>query len=139
MKHSEASALAGLALAWHLVPEEPTRNARRTLPSLEFGESLCEAFELFLLIVSGATLNLDRFILLVMALSERQLTVGRCGQCCATILLDPLGAKRRLCVSCERQPSPGPAAFQDFEAAALPEDVPGTEGGRRRGKQQKLF
>jgi hypothetical protein len=64
----------------------------------EFGESLCEAFELFRLIVPGATLNLDRCILLVMALTERQLTVGRCSQCQAVILLDPLGAKRSLCV-----------------------------------------
>src|SRR6185312_3456690 len=35
--HSEASALAGLAFVWHLVPEEPVHNARRTLPGLEFG------------------------------------------------------------------------------------------------------
>jgi hypothetical protein len=138
-KHSEASGLAGLALVWHLVPDEPVRNASRTLPSLEFGESLCEAFELFRLIVPGATLNLDRCILLVMALAERQLTAGRCSQCQAVILLDPLGAKRSLCVSCERQPFPLAAVSTDPEAATLPDGAPGIEGGGRRGKQQSLF
>ena len=138
-KHSEASGLAGLALVWHLVPDEPVRNASRTLPSLEFGESLCEAFELFRLIVPRATLNLDRCILLVMALAERQLTVGRCSQCPAVVLLDPLGAKRSLCVSCERQPVPLAAASPNPEAAPLPNSDLETYGGRRRGRQQTLF
>jgi hypothetical protein len=136
--HSEASALAGIAVVWHLVPEEQVPNAWRTLPSLDFGETLCDAFELCRLMIPGATLNLDRFILLVMALAERQLTVGHCSHCRALILLDPLGAKRRVCVSCERYPSPVAADSLDPEAAALPDDAPETGGGRR-GKQQKLF
>jgi hypothetical protein len=136
-KHSEASALAGLAFVWHLVPEEPVRNAWRMLPSLDFGEDLCDVFELFRLMVPGGTLNLDRFFLLVMALAERQLAVGHCSHCRALILLDPLAAKRRICVSCERCPSP--VVSLDPEAAALPEYAPETGGGGRRGKQQTLF
>lgn len=137
--HSEASGLAGLAFAWHLVPEEPVRNAWRALPSLEFGEDLCEAFELFRLIVPGGLLNLDRFILLVMALAGRQLTVGHCSHCRALILLDPAGVKRRLCLRCERQPSHATAVSAESEAAAFDEGAFETEGGRRRGKQQSLF
>jgi hypothetical protein len=136
-KHSEASALAGLAFIWHLVPEEPVRNACRTLPSLDFGENICEAFELFRLMIPGATLNLDRFILIVMALAERHLTVGHCSHCRALILLDPLGAKRRICVSCEKYPSP--VAPLDPQAAASPDDAAQIEGGGQRAKQQKLF
>jgi hypothetical protein len=136
--HSESSALAGIALVSHLVPEEPVASAWRSLPSLEFGESLCDAFELFRLMIPGATLNLDRFILLVMALAERQLTVGHCSHCRALILLDPLGTKRRICVSCERCPSPVVAESLDPETGASPDDTSETGGGRR-GKQQKLF
>ena len=136
-KHSEASALAGLAFVWRLVPEEPVRDAWRTLPSLEFGETTCDAFELFRLMIPGATLNLDRFILLIMALAERQLTVGNCSYCHALILLDPLGAKRRICVSCERYPSSEMADSLDWQAAS-PDDAPEAQGGRR-GKQQRLF
>ena len=136
-KHSEASALAGLALVWHLVPEDPVPNSWRTLPSLDFGENLCDAFELSRLMIPGATLNVDRFILLVLALAERQLTVGHCSQCRALILLDPLGAKRRICVSCERDPSP-PANSLDPQAAGMADDAPEASGGRR-AKQQKLF
>jgi hypothetical protein len=136
--HSEASALAGIALVWHLVPEERIPNAWRTLPSLDFGESVCDAFELGRLMIPGGTLNLDRFFLLVMALAERQLMVGHCSHCRALILLDPLGAKRRICVSCERCPSPVAQGSLDPEAAASPDDAPETGGGRRV-KQQKLF
>lgn len=135
-KHSEASALAGLAFIWHLVPEEPVRNAWRVLPSLDFGEGLCEAFELFRLMIPGATLNLDRFILLVMALAERHLTVGHCSHCRALILLDPLGVKRRSCVSCEKYPSPATSAHPE---AAVSPDGAQVEGGAQRAKQQKLF
>jgi hypothetical protein len=136
--HSEASALAGIAFIWHLVPEEAVPNAWRTLPSLEFGETVCEAFELFRHMIPGGTLNLDRFILLVMALAQRQLTVGHCSHCRALILLDPLGVKRRICVHCEKYPSPvAPDSF-DPEAEASSDDAPETGGGRR-GKQQKLF
>lgn len=137
--HSEASGLAGLAFAWHLVPEEPVRNAWRVLPSLEFGEDVCEAFELFRVIVPGGLLNLDRFILLVMALAERQLTVGHCSQCRALILLDPAGIKRQLCLSCERHPWHANAVPVDAEAAAVEDRALESEGGRRRGKQQSLF
>jgi hypothetical protein len=137
--HSEASALAGIACVSHLVPEDPMPNAWRALPSLDFGESVCEAFELSRLMIPGATLNLDRFILLIMALAQRQLAVGHCSHCRALILLDPLGAKRRICVSCERDPSPLAVDSQEPEAAALPEDEPETAGAGRRGKQQKLF
>ena len=136
--HSEASALAGIAFVWHLVPEVPVPNASRTLPSLDFGETLCDAFELFRLMIPGGTLNLDRFILLVMALAERQLTVGHCSHCRALILSDPLGVKRRICVHCEKYPSPVAADSPDPEAEALSDDAPETSGGRR-GKQQKLF
>ena len=136
--HSEASALAGIALNWHLVPAEPVPNAWRTLPSLEFGETLCDAFELFRLMIPGGTLNLDRYILLVMALAERQLTVGHCSHCRALILLDPLGAKRRICVHCEKYPSPVSQDSTDPQDGALSDEAPETGGGRR-GKQQKLF
>ena len=137
-KHSEASALAGLAFIWHLVPEQPVPNAWRMLPSLDFGEAVCDAFELFRHMIPGGTLNLDRFILLVMALAERQLTVGHCSHCRALILLDPLGAKRRICVHCEKYPSPVAPGSLDPQAEALADDAPQT-GGSRRGKQQKLF
>jgi len=95
-------------------------------------------YELFRLMIPGATLNLDRFILLVLALAERQLTVGHCSHCRALILLDPLGVKRRICVHCEKYPSPVVADAVDRQAEASPDDPPETGGGRR-GKQQKLF
>lgn len=129
--HSEASALAGLAVTCHLVPEEPVRNAWRTLPTLEFGEHLCKVFELSRLAMPGGVLNLDRFILIVMALAERQLTVAHCTQCRARILLDPLGAQRRVCVSCERQPFP--------VVSGPPVDGADPGGHASRGEQQSLL
>lgn len=136
--HSEASAFAGLVFAWRVLPDEPVRNAWRTLPSVELGEHLCKAFELFRFMVPGATLSLDWLILLVIALAERQLIVGRCGECQAVILLDPLGPKRTLCVSCERRPFPAPRSFLQSAAHDLPAGSAAT-GDTSRGEQQSLL
>jgi hypothetical protein len=114
---------------------EAMRQAASTEDETTAAAKAAEVAEVY----AATTLNLDRCILLVMALAERQLTVGRCSQCQAVILLDPLGAKRSLCVSCERQPFPLAAVSTDPEAATLSDGAPGIEGGGRRGKQQSLF
>jgi len=115
--HSEASALAGIVLLWRLIPAERIVNARRTLPSLELGEQLCKAFELFSHVVPGCAMTMDRTILLTMALAERQLTLGHCRECNAAILLDPTDLPRELCLWCQKDRSPR-AASREVEAAA---------------------
>ena len=100
--HSEASALAGIVLLWRLIPAEPVANARERLPSVELGEALCKAFELFSHIVPGCAMTMDRLILLTVALAERQLTFGHCRECNAAILIDPTDLPREFCLWCQK-------------------------------------
>ncbi len=98
--HPEASALAALARIWKLVPATPVRNARKVLPGLEWGESLCEAFEFFRAVVPRGMLTVDQFILLTAALAEGKLAVAHCAQCQAAILIDPLEVQLLRCRMC---------------------------------------
>lgn len=129
--HSEASALAGIVILWRLIPREPVTNARRTLPSVELGEALCKAFELFCHIVPGCAMTMDRLILLTLALAERQLTVGHCRECNASILSDPIDLPRELCLWCQRNVPPRPVT-REVEALTVPND-------RWKQEQQNLF
>jgi hypothetical protein len=129
--HSEASALAGIVLLWRLIPAEPVANARRTLPSVELGEQLCKAFELFSHVVPGCAMTMDRTILLTLALAERQLTLKHCRECNAAILTDPTDLPRELCLWCQKDRPPRAATREVETAAALAE--------RFSPEQQSLF
>lgn len=133
----EASAIAGLVRVLRLIPDEPVANARKTLPSVELGERLCHAFELYKLVVPTAKLSMDQLILLVFTLAEgEELEVGHCNRCHAALLLDRLGGGRRLCETCKRD--------RNSDAGELPGQIArdaaeGSRGTGRRGGQQSLF
>jgi hypothetical protein len=138
--HSEASALAGIVLLWRLIPPESVQNARRKLPSVELGEKLCKAFELFRVIVPGCAMTMDRLILLTLALAERQLTVRLCRECHAAILCDPIDLPRELCLSCQRDRSPrAPLREAPSLARAALEESAMAPGETQEGEQQRLF
>ena len=98
--HPEASALGALARVWTLVPASLIRNARLSLPGLEWGERLCEAFEFFRALVPGGVLSVNQFILLIFSLAAARVVVAHCAQCQAAILIDPLEAQRLRCRVC---------------------------------------
>ena len=135
--HPEASALGALARLWNLVPATPIRDARKTLPGLEWGEGLCEAFEFYHAVVPRGVLSVNQFILLVFALAEGRLVVAHCAQCQASILIDPLAAQRLRCRMCE---APAPCA----RSSRRGQEEHAPEGGfvgdvGLAGDQQSLF
>lgn len=134
--HPEASALAALARMWKLVPASPVRNARKVLPGLEWGESLCEAFEFFHTVVPRGMLTVDQFILLTLALAEGKLAVAHCAQCQAAILIDPLEVQLLRCRMCA-QPAPFSSRHRVPQTSDSPEAMPGGDDGT--GDQQSLF
>jgi hypothetical protein len=118
---TEASAAGGLAQALGVIPDQPMANARRVLPTLESGERLCQAYELFRQIAPEARLTMDQLILLVIALAERQdLEIAHCRNCHGALLVDRLGASRRLCTACRQATGhTGPAAAAQI---AIPDE-----------------
>jgi len=128
---SEASALAGLAYRMGLIPSQPIQNPESVLAGLDLGERMCRTFELYQRLVSGATLTMEHFILLVFALAERTtLELGRCEVCQGALIVDRLGTVRRRCPPCRRGAAEPPL-----------EEDPGESGGDEPsgGHQQSLF
>lgn len=100
---TEASAIGGLAHALGALPPNSASNGRRERPALEAGERLCEVFELYRDIVPHSDFTMDQFFALVEALAAGEdLQIGHCGNCHGALLVDPLGASRRLCLACRQ-------------------------------------
>jgi hypothetical protein len=99
---AEASAIGGLACAMRVLPPKAAPDARRD-PWVEGGERLCQVFELYGQIVPQSRFTMDQFIVLVNALAEGDdLALGHCSTCHGALLMDRLGANRRLCVACKQ-------------------------------------
>lgn len=134
---SEASALGGLIYALRVIPRQPIPNARRVLPSVDVGERLVAAFELYRRIVPSAKVAMDQFILLVITLAEgAELEVSHCGQCHGALLLDRLGIGRRVCPSCKTST---PAASDVVLTASQGQVDEDPEDPRPGPYQQPLF
>jgi hypothetical protein len=100
---SEASALAGLAVALEVLPRERAPDARALLPGIDRGERICRVFELYKQLVPGALFTMDLFILLLLELAASDyLEVVHCVHCHGAILIDRLGSTRHLCVWCRQ-------------------------------------
>jgi len=100
---NEASAIGGLACVLSAIPEASADHSRAEPADLEARERLVDVFELYQEIVPHAHLKMAQFIQLVNALAEgKDLAISHCGNCHGALLVDPLGASRRLCPACTR-------------------------------------
>jgi hypothetical protein len=60
-------------------------------------------YELYQQIVPESPFTMDQLIVLVIALAEGEdLMIGHCRNCHGALLLDRLGASRRLCLGCRQ-------------------------------------
>jgi hypothetical protein len=139
---SEASAIAGLACVLGVIPSRPIPNARKALPSVELGERLCHAYEIFRRVVPESHFTIDQFILLALSLAQGdELEVGHCSHCRAALLLDPLSASSRECTACKKSAlNPTTWALRDeFGSKGVESEstVPDSEGAE--GYQRPLF
>src|SRR5580658_4916998 len=70
----------------------------------------CHVFELYRQMVPRSRFTMDRFIRLMIALSEGEdLQIGHCRNCHGALLVDRLGASRRLCPACKQDSLQKPA------------------------------
>lgn len=130
----EFSAIAGLCQWVGVLPQEPLTNPRKSLPGIERGEQLCYTLELFQAIVPYSRVSLEQLILLVTSLAERtEWQLGSCHACSSAILIDLLGARSTLCVSCEREHRKG----RGIETHTHPDRLP--EPDWAEAVQQSLF
>jgi len=98
----EATAMAGLLRWFDVIPAEACTQARHTLPGIVRGERLCDAVELFHQLIPQIRLTLEQLVLLTLTVAEGETwAIDSCMSCHATILIDRVGASRRLCAYCD--------------------------------------
>ena len=101
---NEAAAAAGLCRAYNVIPAEPVPDAHRYLPSVARGEHVVQLYDVFCRLVPSATLSLEQLLFLLMSLATGEVhDLAPCSRCQAIILIDPLGAARRLCMHCAEE------------------------------------
>jgi len=97
----EGAMLAAICRFLNVLPQGPQKDPERTLPNVERGELLCQAYEWFRFDVSDTRLTFEHALLLVNELARGELvSLGKCRTCQGVILRDRLSTRRLQCVYC---------------------------------------
>ncbi|MEN9705708.1 MAG: hypothetical protein RLZZ393_1587 [Pseudomonadota bacterium] len=98
----EAAVLASVCYMLGVMPASRVADARRTLPGVQRGAALCEAFEIYRQLVPLPRISFEHAVFLVTALARGdELSATPCGTCHGLILVDRGAAPRRRCHACE--------------------------------------
>lgn len=75
------------------------------LPSMENGELLCEAYEVFQMWAGDSDLEFDQAVLLARGVTKSEVVeLARCPKCDGVVLIDKLARRRDLCADCRHRP-----------------------------------
>lgn len=123
---------AALAVLWRCAAYTGNRPEKK-VGAMEFGEQLCEAFEIYPVCLLKCEFEFEHLTLLARGLDEGgAIALSNCGNCEAVILLDLQEPRRYRCVHCQ----------QWTESRALPAphvDVTSEVPPDGKGIQQELF
>jgi hypothetical protein len=98
---SEAATLAGIARLLNVFPANPVRDTSEPLNSLQRGEGVCAAYELFHAYTRSSEVSIDHAFLLISALSRGdEVRLGHCVACEGLILVDCLKPAGQICAHC---------------------------------------
>jgi hypothetical protein len=82
-------------------PANPVRDTSEPLNSLQRGEGVCAAYELFHAYTRTSEVSIDHAFLLISALSHGvEVRLGHCVACDGLILVDCLKPPRQTCAHC---------------------------------------
>lgn len=103
LMRQETAVLASVCYLLGVVPPGPALpDAQRTLPGMQRGEALCEAFETYRRLVPDARISFEHAVFLVTALARAdELQATLCGDCTGLIVVDRFAASTRRCLACE--------------------------------------
>jgi hypothetical protein len=99
----EGAIFSALCKSLDVLPRETLHHPERSLPSLERGELLCEAYAWFHIEMPTAKLTLEQGLLVLNELARgEQITLAGCRSCSGVILSDRLSHARSQCAFCTR-------------------------------------
>jgi hypothetical protein len=97
----ESSAFASIALRMGVIPSEIIANAAESLPTLQRGEQLTDAYVLYRTLYGQSQISMEHAMLLVAELAERRvLTLQICGTCQGLMVIDRFANRHRVCAFC---------------------------------------
>ena len=107
LKRGEAALFAALCQAVGVMSAKRGKDSANGLPSVESGERLCEAYELFKVWAPDANLDFTKAELLLVGVVEQQsIELTHCEQCHSALLIDRLGNHRSQCPHCKKRANP---------------------------------
>jgi hypothetical protein len=98
----ETAVLASVCYLLGVMPANHVADAQRTLPGMQRGEALCEAFETYRRLVPAPRISFEHAVFLVTALARGdELHATPCADCTGLIVVDRFAASARRCLACE--------------------------------------
>jgi hypothetical protein len=98
----ETSVLASICYLLGVMPPNRVADAQRSLPGMQRGEALCEAFEHYRRQVPAPRISFEHAVYLVTALARGdELRAISCADCNGLIVVDRFATHVRRCLACE--------------------------------------
>lgn len=98
----ETAVLASVCYLLGVMPANRVADAQRSLPGVQRGTALCEAFETYRRLVRTPRISFEHAVFLVTALARGdELSATLCGDCRSLIVVDQFAVPSRRCFSCE--------------------------------------
>lgn len=98
----EAAVLASVCYLLGVMPASRVADAQRSLPGVQRGVALCEAFETYRRLVQTPRISFEHAVFLVLALARAdELVATLCNDCRGLIVVDRYALPARRCYSCE--------------------------------------
>jgi Flagellar transcriptional activator (FlhC) len=98
----EAATLGGIARLLNVIPAEPIQKRPVSARSLQEGEGVCRAYEVWHAYVPESDISIDHAFLLVTALGRgEEIRLGHCACCNGLFLIDCLKSNVQCCEFCE--------------------------------------
>lgn len=117
---TEASALTVLCRVLNAVPNSNRKSTRKASSTIEFGERLCDVFEIYSACLPHSKFQFEHLMLLAQGLAQADvISVGHCSICRAIVLRDLLVTQTSICSHC----------LQDIQSASVK---------RRKAKNSEL-
>jgi hypothetical protein len=99
----ETAVLASVCYLLGVVPVGRVADAQRSLPSVQRGEALCEAFETYQHLVQAPRITFEHAVYFITALAlGEELSATICSDCRGLMVIDRFAVPARRCAACER-------------------------------------